>query len=495
MSKYSFKIIDFDFNLKDTIEDFANPFFSHKFYGTGEFQLDVNNLKHAAALKAGNIIFENADEPFIIESVEINIDENKMLAKGRQLKSIFDRRITYPPTGEAYDSITGDAETIMKTLIDSNCITAVTGRIASNLVIATNQNRGTSTTYQTCWENLLQALEKLAAIGDIGFDLTLDLVNSKFIFDVNAGVDRTYSQSVNSNPLWCKAMNTVVSQSYSEDSKNYKNFVVVGGKGEGVNRAIVEVEESALNTGWNRRETFVESTDAPEGATEETVLTERGKTCLSQFVNTHELDTEASNTLVYGTDYNLGDLVTVYESQISLQKDTRIVEVTKNYSSDGLQIHPVFGSNKPSATSIIQSAVGVGNEIALPITGTWTPVIAGTTTAGTVTYTFQYGDYLKMGKLLVLNFKLGFTAISGSAGLIGLKGWESLGTMFNYNSTSAGHCIANGNNLFPTPTTIPYGIWGGDNLIFTSGAIGGINCVNFSGVQHYIYGTVVLILQ
>ena len=56
--------------------------------------------------------------------------------------------------------------------------------------------------------------------------------------------------------------------------------------------------------------------------------------------------------------------------------------------------------------------------------GVWTPYLAGLTTAGTNTYSVQYGTYYKIGKLVHLNFSIVLTTkdtnMSGYAGIFGL---------------------------------------------------------------------------
>lgn len=49
--------------------------------------------------------------------------------------------------------------------------------------------------------------------------------------------------------------------------------------------------------------------------------------------------------------------------------------------------------------------------------GTWTPTIIGTTTAGTGTYTTQRGDYIKIGRLVTVQFYVAWTAHTGTGNM------------------------------------------------------------------------------
>jgi hypothetical protein len=50
--------------------------------------------------------------------------------------------------------------------------------------------------------------------------------------------------------------------------------------------------------------------------------------------------------------------------------------------------------------------------------GTWEPTISGDSTAGTGTYTFQLGAYTKVGRLVTVQAKLGWTAHTGTGGML-----------------------------------------------------------------------------
>ena len=64
-------------------------------------------------------------------------------------------------------------------------------------------------------------------------------------------------------------------------------------------------------------------------------------------------------------------------------------------------------------------------------TGTWTPVVTRTSTAPTVTYSFQVGNYTKVGNLVYIFGSLSWTANTGGTGnfiVAGLPFTASAGT-------------------------------------------------------------------
>lgn len=54
--------------------------------------------------------------------------------------------------------------------------------------------------------------------------------------------------------------------------------------------------------------------------------------------------------------------------------------------------------------------------------GTWTPILVGTTTNPTVTYTLQRGVYTKVGRIVSVTVTLFWSAISGGSGNIAFGG-------------------------------------------------------------------------
>jgi len=69
-----------------------------------------------------------------------------------------------------------------------------------------------------------------------------------------------------------------------------------------------------------------------------------------------------------------------------------------------------------------QSASSDANTLDDYEEGTWTPTFAGGTTNPTVTYSYQYGYYTKIGNLVYLTFRIGASAYSGGSGSLQIKG-------------------------------------------------------------------------
>lgn len=79
-----------------------------------------------------------------------------------------------------------------------------------------------------------------------------------------------------------------------------------------------------------------------------------------------------------------------------------------------------LGLTKPAGTeapdiSVINANMDKIDAVA-PVSGTWTPTLKGSTTAGTATYARQMGKYYKIGKLVYIVADIQVSALTGGAG-------------------------------------------------------------------------------
>ena len=98
-------------------------------------------------------------------------------------------------------------------------------------------------------------------------------------------------------------------------------------------------------------------------------------------------------------------------------------------------------------------AASVLTTLGLPYeVGTWTPVFAGSTTAGTYTYTTQAGFYIKIGRLVYLMFYVTVNTVSvaGSGGILvtGLPYAADTGNLRGAGSISSPGALASGPSNF-----------------------------------------------
>ena len=140
---------------------------------------------------------------------------------------------------------------------------------------------------------------------------------------------------------------------------DYKNFAVVAGQGEGVERRIISIGDAV---GADRYEMFVDARDVSEEDDEgnprpvEKVLADlnkRGNEKLSEHAQEIYLGGQILTTsrLIYGKDFNVGDVVTVRDKGWGVTMDTRITAVKEIYEYGKRKIEVVFDNDKPTFIS------------------------------------------------------------------------------------------------------------------------------------------------
>lgn len=328
MDRVSLKILDSDLNFIGDIEDYSSFYFIRSFFQTKEFQL-IASLKYTAILKEDNYIYLNREKSMVIENISIDEDRYQITVKGRDIKSILNRRITEPQMNEVYDSYSGSAEETIKHYVDANCVNPINiDRKISNLIIAENKNRGTQIKWQSRYKNLEAEAEKICKTGGIGWFIYIDFREKKLVFDVETGVNRTSSQDINSRAIFSSEFENITNTKHTSSNTNYKNVGYVGGQGEGTERNIIQVKKSN-GVGLKRREIFIDARDISENEN----LQDRGLSKLSDCDYVLNTDSTILNTnLEYEKDWDLGDIVTV-KNNFGLN-NLRISEVREIYESN-----------------------------------------------------------------------------------------------------------------------------------------------------------------
>ena len=89
------------------------------------------------------------------------------------------------------------------------------------------------------------------------------------------------------------------------------------------------------------------------------MLEDRGRSKLSEHkeIQTFDSKVNLNSNLEYGSDFNLGDIVTCTSKKWGITIDTRITEIEEVYESTGRQINIVFGNNIPTLIDVIKREV------------------------------------------------------------------------------------------------------------------------------------------
>ena len=234
--------------------------------------------------------------------------------EGRDDTIILTEHLAYPtPTTSdvtlqtvAYDTITAKAETAMKHYVKANIgIDAPTARKLSNLTVETDATLGSTLTISARFNQLSKLISSIASIDKLGY--TIEQNGSNLVFKVYQPVNRAGSirMDIDNNQL------SATEYLYKQPEVTR---VIVGGAGAAEQRQFIEVSNTdsvAGETEWARRiEVFHDArssqdlTELQQAGNEE--LSSKGKTIKSLSVTPNDY-----TTMRYGTDWGLGDIVSV----------------------------------------------------------------------------------------------------------------------------------------------------------------------------------------
>lgn len=228
----------------------------------------------------------------------------------------LDRAIVDYAAETAYAQKTDNIDNLMKAIVRENLGSLATNgaRDFSNwLTVEPDAGAGPTITRAFAWRNIYATLRELAQDADklgnpVFFDIVMSGAGLEFrTYTGQRGVDHSSSGAV---PVILSPRNGTLSEVRREYmSSMERNVVTVGGRGEGLERAIVRQEETTrLNISpINRRELFV---DARNSETTAALEAEAGAAIRNhrprESFNAKIRDTEA---IKYGREYKFGDRI------------------------------------------------------------------------------------------------------------------------------------------------------------------------------------------
>lgn len=246
------------------------------------------------------------------------------------------RAIVAYPAGTATRSTFGAdrAETIAKALVAYNATSAGTtgdGRVRdvtlSGISVEADAETGPSMDYNCAWQNLLSALQDIAAVGAGDFDLVKTGAAAWEFrwYAGQLGTDRSATVT------FSLAHGNMANPILRLNSLDERTVAVVGGQGEEALRAVAVRTGANYDATYNAVEMFV---DARQMTTTGGLNT-AGDSALAGAQARHGLEFAVIQTpgCLYGRDYFLGDLVTAsFEEYTAIKK---VSGITVEWGGDG----------------------------------------------------------------------------------------------------------------------------------------------------------------
>lgn len=374
------RIMTRSFELLDEIDQYESLQITRSWSGLGKVELRTNRyMQGADKLQRGHIIFphNHLNKAYYIRHKEIELDENGKATENwviiaLPLKSWMEQRITYPPAHTAYDNKQAKAETVMLHYVTNNAINPVElKRKMPALVLAPNLMRGQTVSWSSRYKGLAEEMEEIGNLSGLGWNIVPDPDTKQFVFKVLEGRNLTAGQSILPPVIFSPEFDSLGNLSYTESELDYKNYAIVAGQGEGIDRRVITLGDSA---GFDRYELFVDARDVEEERQEEgqepiprpvedieADLVNRGNQKLAEHEQEVFLEGEplSKSPFVYEDDYDLGDVVTLQHRDWGITMDARITEIKEIHEGGFRKLEHTFGNSQPGLIDKIKTEIGV----------------------------------------------------------------------------------------------------------------------------------------
>lgn len=365
-------IFDTNFNRLNIIDEDNDIDFTLKYHNHSILMatIDANkdNVAHFFTDEI-RILTKSTDlrRGYIVESAEFKDDDKtEILIMAKSLSIMMSWRII-----EGQQLYKGNIEDVLKNFVNVNAINPViANRKIPNLVLGakTGINIVTEEVYNN--KPLDESLWEMCIKHDISYEILMNHTTKKFEFVVYQGADRTTEQDINHHIIFSKAFDNVNTQSYVDDTSNYKSTAYVAGEGEMDDRTILRLNDDF--SGFERREIFFDARDLQSNYKNENdeeitlspkeyenVLTERGFNRLSEYprIQTFKSDNDSDSQFVFGKDYFLGDKTTSRNDEVGLIMHSRVVVVNEIYNENGYSSKTEFGTAVPNIIDKIKKVI------------------------------------------------------------------------------------------------------------------------------------------
>ena len=349
-------VLNRDFIKQGIIDDFSSLIWHRKYHDAGTFQLTCpaseNNLK---LIQNQHLLHKpGAEEAGLIDTYKITSKdgEEEIEASGYFLTGLLKRRIIQPQT-TLYDTYTA----IMHTLTNSHAgAGAGAKRKFSGLQMPEiPADESEKVRLQVTGKNLLVYLNALSLASDVGF--RIKYMRTFMEFETYKGIDRSVSQNENARVVFSEEYENLTSSEYSYSELDKKTAAYVAGEGEGLARTIRLVDTGA--TGWDRFEEWVDARSSrEEGMTDAQylqLLQEDGLEVLAEAAENFSGSVKDSGASTYLQDWDLGDIVTIFNKKWDKKISVRITEIEEVTEDNENKIVIYVGSTDPTISDILKN--------------------------------------------------------------------------------------------------------------------------------------------
>lgn len=301
--------------------------------GVGEAKLVCGATPNNRALLTNGVLLHNTDRPELLALVQqVTIDDDERTAKMTVRACLTACRLAERVV--MYTETFSGAEAGMLAIVEHNL---------RGLPITVQPAKGYTEALegQVSWGSVLEAVTAIAAAVGLGYRVVVNSAMNE-AFEVYKGVDRTVPGSGTYAGYFGDDAGNLAGITLTDDLSAAKNVAIVCGRGEGTARRVVEVD---MSDGGEHRELYVDADDIEQtstvqnedGSTAEHTCTEeeydallraRGLEKLAGLTGGLAVKAELAQTmLLFGQDYELGDILPLRVSKYGVAAKARVTQV------------------------------------------------------------------------------------------------------------------------------------------------------------------------
>jgi Siphovirus ReqiPepy6 Gp37-like protein len=337
---------------------------------------DAANIEE---LQVGRILVVNnqLDKVLVIETITRNLDESTFTYDCIPLKGILNWRIAHPSD---YGGTTGATQAqFMIAMVNSNLVSqtrdddrkfwnsaGATGGV-NMLQTGAYNGYGNTMDYAVDWNtgylgdaivSLAKAYDASAGQHPIGWNIHILPDWSKFQFDTYQATDRSINQTALPPVVFSEEFGNIKNATWTNSNKDWRNVAYVNWTD--ANNAAQDTPVGNTSKGatiaFNRKEIIISSSKK----TSNDVITE-GRSALNSRPIVESFTADIVNNdrtmSTYGTDWNLGDIVTIQSSELNVSVDAQITEIDETYANGAYSIGATFNEGQLNLVKLIKQEI------------------------------------------------------------------------------------------------------------------------------------------
>jgi len=360
-------VFDKNFVRIENIAFYSYVEYTRELNSAGSFEIQISLDDVALRIRqSGKFILFETDVLGIISYMNPTVDEDSgekiLTIKGTLANGILSQRCIIRTM-----TLSGTRTAVVRNIVNTHCVSPEDPKRSLPIVLSTNPEyipTSAQIDTQKTGGSVEANIEEILDEGEMGYDVVPILSQSTITgleFRVISGKDRTVGNSENNVVLFSEDLRNILKSDFTYNASAYKNMAYAAGEDSGTARVVVEAGETS-STGLDRFELYIDARDVQSTTEDEQQLTpEQYAALLTERATSRLAETKIEQSYtaqiyqlncqyVFGQDYKLGDLVTVYDPYIDLALNTRVTAVRFTSMGEQNLIDVTFGYYKMSTS-------------------------------------------------------------------------------------------------------------------------------------------------